>query len=130
MGNSYLLLGAAGALGTWARVGLSQGLSQWTGWSFPVGTLSANVLGSFAFGCLWAAASDGDWLSEETRRILCLGFLGAFTTFSTFAFDNGQAWKNGEYSLLLGNLLLNNLLGIGAVLLGLRLFARSAAIGA
>ncbi|MCH2100373.1 MAG: CrcB family protein [Planctomycetes bacterium] len=129
MGNSYFLLGLAGAAGTWARVGLNQGLTSWTGWSFPAGTLVANVLGSFVFGCVWAAARDGGWMSEETRRVLCLGFLGAFTTFSTFAFDNGQAFRNGDWALLLSNLLLNNLLGIAAVLLGLRLFVHLGSIG-
>jgi len=124
VGNSFLLLGAAGAAGTWARVGLSRGLTEYTGWSFPIGTLAANVLGSFLFGCIWAAAEDAQLLSIETRRILCLGFLGAFTTFSTFAFDNGQALRNGDYATLGLNLLLNNALGILAVFAGLKLITQ------
>lgn len=130
MANSYLLLGLAGAAGTWARVGLTQGLTQWTGWSFPVGTLTANCLGSFAFGCAYAAAEQAAWLDEQTRRWVCLGFLGAFTTFSTFAFDNAQALRAGDWGTLAANLLLNNLLGIAAVLLGWRLVANLAAQGA
>lgn len=121
MPHSLLLLAAAGAAGTLARVGLSRGLTAWTGWSFPVGTLAANVLGCFLFGCVWEAAEEAAWISPEARTALCLGFLGAFTTFSTFAFDNGEALRLGDWSTLGANLVLNNALGLAAVLAGLRL---------
>jgi len=98
-------------------------MSAWTGWSFPVGTLTANVLGCFLFGCAWAAADQRAWLDESTRMLLCLGFLGAFTTFSSFAYDNGMALRSGDWTTLLLNLALNNILGLLAVLLGWQLLA-------
>ena len=121
MGKTFLLLGLAGAAGTWARVGLSRGLQNLTGWSFPVGTLAANCLGCFLFGLLWLAVEEGRLLSEETRWILTLGFLGAFTTFSTFAFDTGDLLRNGEWMQATGNLVANNVLGIMCVFAGFRL---------
>lgn len=126
--KSFLLLGLAGACGTWARVGLTRGLTTWTSWSFPVGTLTANVLGSFLFGCAWAAAEQRAWLDESTRVLICLGFLGAFTTFSTFAYDNGVALRSGEWGSLALNLALNNILGLCAVLAGWHLLSPRGAV--
>jgi CrcB protein len=121
VGKTFLLLGVAGAAGTWARVGLSRGLQNLTGWSFPVGTLAANCLGCFLFGLLWLLVEEGRYLSEETRWLLTLGFLGAFTTFSTLAFDSGDAIRHGEWGLAIGNLLANNVLGLICVFAGFRL---------
>jgi len=120
VGKTFLLLGLAGAAGTWARVGLSRGLQHLTGWSFPVGTLTANCLGCFLFGLLWLAVEEGRMLSEETRWLLTLGFLGAFTTFSTFAFDTGSFLRHGEWLQATGNLVANNVLGLLCVFAGIR----------
>lgn len=121
MGKTFLLLGLAGAAGTWARVGLSRGLQNLTGWSFPVGTLAANCLGCFLFGLIWMAVEEGRYLSEEVRLLLTLGFLGAFTTFSTFAFDTGNYLRNGDWMHAAANLLANNALGLLCVFAGVRL---------
>lgn len=120
MGKTLLLLGLAGAAGTYARVGLSRGLQHITGWSFPVGTLAANCLGCFLFGLLWLAVEEGRMLTEETRWLLTLGFLGAFTTFSTFAFDSGNYLRHGEWVQAAGNVMANNGLGILCVFAGFR----------
>lgn len=120
MVKSFLLLGLAGAMGTWARVGLSRGVQEWVSLRFPVGTLVVNLIGCFAFGCVWAAAEQKAWLDERSRQLICIGFLGAFTTFSTFAFDNAQSLRAGQLGPLILNVVISNVAGIAAAWLGLR----------
>ena len=112
------LLAIAGALGTLARYATYLALARPALSHLPLGTLTVNVLGSLAFGLIWPMAEAGGRLSIESRSIILAGFMGAFTTFSTFAFDTGQYLQRGEYSSAAINLLANNLLGIGAFLLG------------
>ena len=118
MGKTFLLLGLAGAAGTWARVGLSRGLQNLTGWSFPVGTLAANCLGCFLFGLLWLAVEEGRLLSEETRWILTLGFLGAFTTFSALILETGVLAKSAQLGNAVIYLTMQNVLGLAALYVG------------
>lgn len=112
------LLAAAGALGTLARVGTYLALAKFGSSQFPLATLGVNVAGSLAFGLVWPLAEQGGRLSVESRSIILAGFMGAFTTFSTFAFDTGQYLQRGEYFGAGLNILANNVLGIGAFLLG------------
>lgn len=116
-----LLLVIAGALGTLARMGVYAGIAR-TGISLPLGTLSVNVAGSFLFGLVWplaeGAGGNAGRLSVETRTIILGGFMGAFTTFSTFAFETGQYLRQGDYLGAGLNVLANNVLGIGAFLVG------------
>lgn len=94
--------------------------------SFPYGTLSVNVIGSFGlalFG-VWFSAKTG--ISPQLRLLVGAGFFGAFTTFSTFANDSMAMLQGGATASYLLNLLLNNgccLLGVAlGLLLGNRLF--------
>jgi fluoride exporter len=112
-------LAVAGTLGTWARFGLSGAVSQWTGGMSPYGTLAVNVLGSFLFGVVWTLAEERALISAETRLIILVGFMGAFTTFSTFAFETGQLLRDAEWLKAGLNLLAQNVVGIAALLLGL-----------
>ena len=77
------LVGAAGALGALARywIGTAVGIR-----SFPWATLAVNVLGSFLLGLVLGGPGTGRW-SPTTTTVVAVGFLGAFTTFSTFAFE-------------------------------------------
>lgn len=78
------------------------------GVELPLGTLFANVLGSLAFGVLIAALPD----RPLARGMLLVGLLGAFTTFSTFAFDTFALFRDGRPGLALLNLAANNALCI------------------
>ena len=112
------LLGAAGAL---ARYGLAGAVQRATGAGFPWGTLAVNATGCFLFGVIWMLASERMLLSGETRLIVLVGFMGAFTTFSTFSFETAQLMRDAEWALALGNIALQNGLGLVAVFAGLSL---------
>lgn len=76
--------GAAGALARW---GVSSGVHRWLGRDFPWGTLTVNVVGSFAMGLLAVVLVERLAVGPAWRAGLLVGFLGAFTTFSTFAVE-------------------------------------------
>jgi len=113
---NILLVGLAGAAGSVARFGLSELVSRTAGPGHPWGTLACNLLGCVAFGTIVALAEDRLPLSDAARLIVLTGFLGAFTTFSTFAHEAGQFSRQGDWWLLSGHLLSHNLLGIGLLL--------------
>ncbi|GAB3107195.1 fluoride efflux transporter CrcB [Pseudomaricurvus hydrocarbonicus] len=68
---------------------------------FPLGTLTVNVLGSLLMGVCYVLIIEKSVLSPEWRNLLMTGFLGAFTTFSTFALDAVTLWQNGHGQLAL-----------------------------
>lgn len=107
----------SGALGTLARFGVYEAARRLPWGSLPLATIIVNVSGSFAFGVVWAAA-EGGRLSPQTRLAVLSGFMGAFTTFSTFAFETGQMLREGRPWAAAGIIAANNVLGIGAFLLG------------
>lgn len=116
-------LAAAGALGTLARYGLT-GLAQRlapVGSGFPWGTLAVNVLGCFLFGLIWSLAESGWAISNPVRVVVFVGFLGAFTTFSTYAFEASQMLRDAQWVSLATHALAQNGLGLVAVLLGFSL---------
>ena len=112
----------AGGFGALARYGLAGAVQRVFGPGFPWGTVVVNIAGCFAFGLLWAAAQERELLSPEMRTIVLVGFLGAFTTFSTFVFESGQLFSDRELLLGLGNLALQ-------VLGGLTVFYAGQALG-
>lgn len=116
-----LTLAAAGALGTLARYGLGGVVQRWLGPAFPWGTFVINALGCFAFGVVWAAAGQR-LISGELRTVVLIGFMGAFTTFSTFAFESSRMLADREWAMAMGNILLHN---VGGVIL----FFAGAALG-
>lgn len=102
--------GAAGAV---VRYGMSNGVHSLLGRGFPYGTLSVNVLGSLLMGLLYILLLDRVTLSAEWRAISQIGFLGAFTTFSTFSIETLLLIENGE-AMKAG---LNVFLSVGVCLL-------------
>lgn len=112
-----VLLGVAGAAGTLARAGVYAIAAHPKLAQMPLGTLGVNVAGSLLFGMIWPLGESGR-LSADARAVILTGFMGAFTTFSTFAFDTGQYLQRGEYVQAGVNVLANNVLGVGAFVLG------------
>lgn len=82
-----LAVAAGGALGAVSRYWLMLWVSAQGGMRFPWGTLLVNVLGSCAIGVLYVLISERMVLTEQWRALLVVGYLGAFTTFSTFSLD-------------------------------------------
>ncbi|MCE5323349.1 fluoride efflux transporter CrcB [bacterium] len=117
-----LWLSLAGACGTLSRYALCELAGKLKGGPIPLGTFAVNIAGSFFFGLLYASAQSRLNLSHETRTILLVGFMGAFTTFSTFAFDTAKLLHSQQWLHALGNVAGQVLLGlvalIGGVLVG------------
>ncbi len=112
-----LYIAAGGALGALLRYGVSGAVHGLTSSMLPWGTLAVNVIGSFIAGFLWHV-SEEVMLSPHLKTFLFIGFLGGFTTFSTYTLETMHLVRDGEMNLAMGNLLLNNVLGILVVFSG------------
>ena len=117
--KELLWLALAGALGTLSRYGLSLTIHRFTGNAFPWPTLAVNVAGCFCFALIWATVEHRIG-AEQLRLVVLTGFFGAFTTFSTFAFDSGTLLRDHQFGAAAANLLAQNLLGLAAIFLGLK----------
>lgn len=124
MGTRLLWIGAAGALGTLARYAVSGLGARWQTGGFPSGTLVVNALGCLLFGLLWALGEHRLVIATETRLIVTAGFLGAFTTFSTFAFETARLLQDSRLGLAVLNVVAQNGVGLAAVWLGIALGQR------
>ncbi|MBG7601176.1 MAG: fluoride efflux transporter CrcB [Gammaproteobacteria bacterium] len=85
--TQLLMVGAGGAIGAIGRYLLSTWVYSLTGRAFPWGTLAVNLLGSLLMGFLSVWLLERMTVSAEMRALLMVGFLGAFTTFSTFSIE-------------------------------------------
>jgi CrcB protein len=112
-------LALAGAAGTVLRYTVAGITQRMAGANFPWGTLAVNATGCFLFGLVWTLAEERLLISGRTRFLLLTGFMGAFTTFSTFAFETSQMLDDSEWRLALINVLGQNVLGMMCVFLGL-----------
>ena len=92
----WLAVAVGGALGAMARYGVSSIIFNPSSQKFPWATMSVNVLGSFVMGMLFVIIVEKGALPAEMRSLLMVGFLGAFTTFSTFSLDALGLWQNGH----------------------------------
>ncbi len=116
--TTVLLVFLAGGLGCLMRYGVVSLVKQWSP-VFPLGTLLANVVGCFVFGVVahWVFAREGG--NEAAKVAVLVGLLGGFTTFSSFGHDTLQLWRDGHVWLSIGNVALNNVVGLGAAGLGM-----------
>lgn len=122
------LVALGGALGALSRTGMSEWIYSHTGEEgFAWGTLTVNLLGCLLIGMARAGVETVDWGSPELRTLTFSGFLGAFTTFSTFEADAMTMWRSGE-RVLAGIYLGGSVVGgLIAFVLGWYLIARTAA---
>ncbi len=94
--TQLLIVGAGGAFGAIGRYWLSIWVYSLTGRAFPWGTLAVNLLGSLLMGFLAVWLLERMTLSDEMRALLMVGFLGSFTTFSTFALETLLLLEQGS----------------------------------
>ena len=119
MMTKLMWLFAAGGLGALARYGLGGFVQRLCGSEFPFGTIVVNLVGCLAFGFVWSLADERLIISGETRFIILTGFMGAFTTFSTFAFETSGLLRDAEWWSAAGNVLGHNVLGVAGVIGGM-----------
>ena len=117
--TQVLIVAAAGAVGAVARWGTSVLAQNWLGKSWPVGTLIVNVLGCLIFGLAFELTRHSHELQPNARLLWLTGFCGAFTTFSTFAFDLYELHTTRGLALAAANAALHLVLGLAAIILGL-----------
>ncbi len=115
----YIALG--GGLGAVLRYAVSSGAQHLTQGTFPVGTLAVNTLGCLAVGLLGTLFAGPFLVREEVRFALLVGFLGGFTTFSTYGFETLALLNDGEWWWAAANVTLANALGLLGVWGGHRL---------
>ena len=114
-------IGVGGALGALARYGLGGWVQRSCGTGFPWGTLAVNLLGCFVFGLVWSLAELHLRITSEMRAMFFVGFMGAFTTFSTFAYESANLMRDAQFMPAAANMLIQNVVGVAFILLGLAL---------
>lgn len=117
--SEFLNISVGAIVGANARWVISRFLARILGPVFPYGTLFINVTGSFVVGFFMIWASERVLLDPRWRLLVVVGFCGAFTTFSSFAFETVAYFEQGQWVLMLINFVSNNLLCLGAALGGM-----------
>jgi CrcB protein len=116
----YLLVGVGGFLGANARYVVARGLGAAVDTPFPLGTFVVNISGSFLLGILGALVAQKVTPHSETMRLaLGVGFLGGFTTFSTFEFETHALFADGSWLTATANIVASVLVGLFAVRAGI-----------
>ncbi|EMY79265.1 protein CrcB [Leptospira weilii serovar Ranarum str. ICFT] len=113
-----LLIGFGGAIGSIFRYLLQYWFGTFLGLTLPWGTLSANLLGSFIIGIVYALFDRFPILDPQWKFLLASGLCGGFTTFSTFSYETFQMFKTGNYILFFGYIGLSVFGGIGFAFVG------------
>lgn len=114
-----LTIAGGGALGAVLRFGMSSYIYRLLGRDFPYGTLAVNLVGSLVMGILFILFVERGLVSAEWRSAIIIGFLGAFTTFSTFSIETLMLVESGELSRAALNVVLSVTLCLAATWLGL-----------
>jgi fluoride exporter len=119
--TKILAVAGGGALGSVLRYLVSLGAARTAGTGFPWGTLIVNVAGCLIAGVLFGLAEERAVFSPVVRLLLLTGFVGGFTTFSTFAVETVTLMRDGSLTLALVSFLANNLAGGAFALAGVYL---------
>ena len=119
---AYLWVAIGGAIGSMARYGIGNLVSEKVGGSFPWGTLVINVTGSFVIGFLWALREPEGRMTPQSRvfttQLLITGVCGGYTTFSSFSLQTLNLIRDRQWLYASGNVLLSVFLCMIAVWLG------------
>lgn len=114
-----MIIFTGSGIGGVARYSMQNWISRIYFFSFPFGTFTVNIIGCLLIGLFYALSEKGNLLTPEWRIALTTGFCGGFTTFSTFAYENMNLLRTGDY-LYFGLYTAGSVaLGIAAVFLGI-----------
>jgi CrcB protein len=116
---TLVLIAAGGAAGAVARFLVDNAVLDRFSGAFPLGILVVNLSGTFVLGLLAALIIDRGVLPADLRSPLLVGFLGAYTTFSTLMLDSWRLFEDGLPMLALVNIAGSTVLGVVAVVGGL-----------
>ena len=116
-----LAIAAGGAVGSVLRYAVSTGVYSMLGRNFPYGTLAVNVIGSFLMGLLFVLMVERLDMSAVWRMAILVGFLGAFTTFSTFSIETVNLLQGGDFMRALLNVTVSVAFCLVATWVGFRL---------
>jgi CrcB protein len=114
----YLMVGAGGFLGAVARFWLGGEISQRMGTLFPYGTFVVNISGCYVVGLILTILTENAHWSASWRYLVAIGFIGAYTTFSTFEWETFQNIQSGQFLIGGLNVALSVLVGFLALWLG------------
>jgi CrcB protein len=117
--TKYLAVAAGGALGAMLRYYLGGTVLARTGAPFPTATFVINITGSFILGFFLTLATERLHISPHWRLAVAVGFIGAYTTFSTFEYETARLVEDGDFMRALLNIVLSVVLGFAAVWAGI-----------
>ena len=115
----FVIISIGAIFGANARYVLSRFAAKTLGPAFPYGTLIINIAGSAVVGFFMIWASERVLLDPRWRLLIVIGFCGAFTTFSSYAFESMAYLEQGQWLLMAANIMSNNLLCLAAALAGM-----------
>ena len=119
MVKNFLAISLSAILGANLRYLLSRFAARELGPVFPYGTLFINIIGSFIVGLFLIWTTERVLIDPHWRLVVVIGFCGSFTTFSSYAFETMAYFEQGQWGLMLINILSNNMLCLGAALAGM-----------
>jgi len=119
--KDLLVISLGAIVGANARFLISRYAARLLGPIFPYGTLFINVTGSMIVGFFMIWATERAFVDPRWRLLIVVGFCGAFTTFSSYAFETMAYFEQGQWMLMLTNIVANNLLCLGGALAGMAL---------
>ena len=114
----YLMIALGGSAGALSRYFVSAFINNLASASFPIGTLFLNITGSFVIGFLFQLYQSV-LVSDEVKMFLTVGFLGSYTTFSTYSLETLNLLLSHEYKSAVINVLVSNILAVAMSLLGM-----------
>lgn len=114
----YLMVGIGGFAGAIARFWLGSYIGGRMGTRFPYGTFVINVSGSFLIGLILTLLEEKTHWSPNWRYLIPIGFIGAYTTFSTFEFETLRSMQDGQFLISFLNITLSVVVGFAAVWAG------------
>jgi len=119
--KDFLAISAAAVVGANLRYLFNRLALRGFGPAFPYGTLFINIIGSFMVGFFVIWTTQRVLVDPRWRLMVVVGFCGSFTTFSSYAFETMAYFEQGQWGLMLVNILTNNILCLGAALTGMAL---------